>query len=73
MGLVTMSCLDHICDHMFYVTNEKFSCKSHLQLIFSCKLKLQNGVFLVVLPYTPKMINVLVFKLDNTHYNQLFI
>jgi hypothetical protein len=61
-----------VCD-CTYATNEKFSCGSHLQLIFSHKLKLQNGVFLVVFPYMPKMKNVIVFKLDNTHYNRFLV
>jgi hypothetical protein len=47
-----MSYLDHICITCYVQLDlcnyENFSCRNHLQLIFSCKLKLQNGVFLVV-------------------------
>jgi hypothetical protein len=38
----------HVVCNYSYAANEKFSCGSHLQLIFSHKLKLQNGVFLIV-------------------------
>lgn len=38
----------HVGYDFAYATNDKFNYNSHLQLVSNCKLRSQNGVFLVM-------------------------